>query len=97
MKYLRLVAIQLRISVASAMAYRANFIIEGVMAALWLALTLLPLIVLYGVRSDVNGWDMPSALVVMAYFTGLRAALVERVDDQQQRAEQVERLPRLVA
>jgi ABC-2 type transport system permease protein len=27
------------------------------------------------VRSDVNGWDMPSALVVMAYFTGLRAVL----------------------
>jgi ABC-2 type transport system permease protein len=74
-KYFRLVAIQLRISVASAMAYRANFIIEGVMAAAWLALTLLPLIVLYGVRADVNGWDLPSALVVMAYFTGLRAVL----------------------
>ena len=74
-KYLRLVAIQMRISLASAMAYRANFLIEGVMAAAWLALTLLPLIVLYSVRDDVNGWDLPSALVVMAYFTGLRAVL----------------------
>ena len=74
-KYLRLVAIQLRISVASAMAYRANFLIEGVMAAAWLALTLLPLVVLYDVRKDVNGWDLSAALVVMAYFTGLRAVL----------------------
>ena len=74
-KYLRLAAIQLRISLASAMAYRANFLIEGVMATASLGLTLLPLIVLYGVRTDVNGWDLPSALVVMAYFTGLRAVL----------------------
>jgi ABC-2 type transport system permease protein len=74
-KYLRLLAIQLRISLASAMAYRANFLIEGVLSAAWLALTLLPLIVLYGKRDAVNGWDLPSALVVMAYFTGLRAVL----------------------
>jgi ABC-2 type transport system permease protein len=74
-KYLRLIAIQLRISLASAMAYRANFVIEGVMAAAWLGLTLLPLIVLYDARTEVNGWDLPSALVVMAYFTGLRAVL----------------------
>ena len=74
-KYLRLLAIQLRISLASAMAYRANFLIEGVMSAAWLALTLLPLGVLYGKRTDVNGWDLPAALVVMAYFTGLRAVL----------------------
>lgn len=74
-KYLRLVAIQLRISLASAMAYRANFLIEGVMAAAWLGLTLLPLVVLYGARSNVNGWDLSAALVVMAYFTGLRAVL----------------------
>ncbi|CAN5638656.1 ABC-2 family transporter protein [soil metagenome] len=66
---------QLRISVASAMAYRANFLIEGVMSAAWLALTLLPLYVLYSHRKSVNGWDMPSAVIVMAYFTALRALL----------------------
>jgi ABC-2 type transport system permease protein len=74
-KYLRLLAIQLRISLASAIAYRANFILSGVMSAAWLALTLLPLIVLYDGRSTVNGWDAPSALIVMAYFTALRAIL----------------------
>jgi ABC-2 type transport system permease protein len=74
-RYFRLFAIQIRISLASAMAYRANFLIEGVMALAWLALTLLPLVVLYRGRDEVNGWDASSALIVMAYFTGLRAVL----------------------
>ena len=73
--YGRLLAVQFRISVASAMAYRANFLIEGVMSAAWMVLTLLPLGVLYSVRKDVNGWDLSAALIVMAYFTGLRAVL----------------------
>ena len=74
-RYFRLVAIQLRISVASAIAYRANFVIEGVMSMAWLALTLLPLVVMYDEREAINGWDLPSALTVMAYFTALRAIL----------------------
>ena len=74
-RYLRLLAIQLRVSVAQAIAYRADFIIQGVMSALWLGLTLLPLIVLYSGRDSVNGWDAPSALIVMAYFSALRAIL----------------------
>jgi ABC-2 type transport system permease protein len=73
--YARLLAVQFRISVASAMAYRANFLLEGAMSAAWMVLTLLPLYVLYNVRKDVNGWDVSSALIVMAYFTGLRAVL----------------------
>ena len=74
-RYLRLVAAQLRISTASAMAYRANFVIEGVMSLAWMALTLLPLIVVFNGRSTVAGWDAPSALIVMAYFLGIRAVL----------------------
>jgi ABC-2 type transport system permease protein len=74
-RYLRLVAVQLRVSAAQAMAYRANFLIEGVMTAAWMALTLLPLIVLYRERRVVGDWDQPSAYVVMAYFLGLRAVL----------------------
>jgi ABC-2 type transport system permease protein len=75
MKYIRLLALQLRISLASAMAYRANFLLEGAMSAAWMLLTLLPLVVLYNVRTEVNGWDLSAALIVMAYFTGLRALL----------------------
>jgi ABC-2 type transport system permease protein len=74
-RYLQLLVIQLRISVASAMAYRANFILEGFMTSLWMGLTLLPLIVLFDVRHDVAGWDAPSALIVIAYFMGIRSVL----------------------
>lgn len=75
MRYLRLLAVQLRVSVASAMAYRANFLVQGVMSLAWMALTLLPLIVVFSGRHEVTGWDAPSALIVMAYFLAVRAVL----------------------
>lgn len=74
-RYLRLLAIQLRISVASAMAYRANFLIEGVMSLSSMVITLLPLIVLFDGRDAVAGWDAPSALVVIGYFMAVRAVI----------------------
>jgi ABC-2 type transport system permease protein len=74
-RYLRLLAVQLRISLASAMAYRANFLVQGVMSLAWMALTLLPLIVLFDGRDTVAGWDAPSALIVIAYFLAVRAVL----------------------
>ena len=75
-RYLRLAAVQLRMSIAQALAYRANFVVEGVMTLAWLALTLLPLLVLFAGREQgVAGWDAPSALIVIAYFTGVRAVL----------------------
>lgn len=75
MRYLQLLAIQIRVSIASALAYRANFLIQGAMSAAWLGLTLFPLIVVYDERAGINGWDFPSALIVMAYFTALRSLL----------------------
>jgi ABC-2 type transport system permease protein len=74
-RYLRLALVQLRISAASAMAYRADFLIEGAMAVAWMALTLLPLLVLFDGRDSVVGWDAPSALIVIAFFMALRAIL----------------------
>ncbi len=74
-KYLRLASMQIRISAASGMAYRTDFIIEGAMAIAAMGLTLLPLIVLYQGRDSVAGWDRPSALVLMAYFIALRGVL----------------------
>jgi ABC-2 type transport system permease protein len=76
MRYFQILWIQLRTSAAQAMAYRANFLLEGVMTGAWIALTLLPLIVLFGKQHTIiDDWDAPSALVVMAYFVGLRAVL----------------------
>jgi len=74
-RYLRLVLVQLRISAAAGMAYRGDFLLEGAMALAWMALTLLPLVVLYQGRETVAGWDAPSALVVIAYFLAVRAVL----------------------
>jgi ABC-2 type transport system permease protein len=74
-RYLRIVAIQLRVSAAAAMAYRADFLIEGVMSVFWLTWNLLPLVVLYGDRAMIRGWDYPSALVLTACFIALRAVL----------------------
>jgi ABC-2 type transport system permease protein len=74
-KYLRLFRIQMGISVAQAIAYRANFLIEGVMGLGNALLTLVPLIVVYGTRRQFGDWDYSGALVVMAYFQALRAIL----------------------
>lgn len=74
-RYLRLLAVQLRISAAAGMAYRADFLLEGFMAFAWMALTLLPLVVLYQGRATVAGWDAPSAMIVIGYFMAVRAVL----------------------
>lgn len=74
-RYVRLLALQLRMSAAAGMAYRADFILEGVMAFAWTFLTLLPLWVLFDQRETVAGWDFPSALVVIAYFTAVKAVM----------------------
>jgi ABC-2 type transport system permease protein len=74
-RYLSLFMTNLRTSVAMAMQYRANFIIEGSLSIAWLGIALLPLIVLFDQRQKVAGWDRPSALVVMAYFMGVKAIM----------------------
>lgn len=76
-RYLRLFALQFRISAASAMAYRANFLVEGLMSAMWMTLTLVPLFVVFGHGGgrDLAGWYRASALIVMAYFVGVHAVL----------------------
>jgi ABC-2 type transport system permease protein len=75
MRYFSLFATQLRTSVATAMQYRANFIIEAVLSFAWLAIALLPLIVLFEQRDSVAGWDQSSALIVMAYFMAVKAIM----------------------
>ena len=77
-RYLKLFAVQGRISAAAAMAYRSDFLLEGLMSPAWIALTLLPLMILFDGRETVAGWDAPSALIVMAYFMALRG-LIEGV------------------
>ena len=74
-RYVRLAVVQARISAAAGMAYRSDFLIEGVMTIAWAGLTLLPFVVLYQGRKTVAGWDVSSALIVMAYFMAVKAVL----------------------
>lgn len=68
-------AAQLKASAMTAMQYRANFWVSGLVALYWVSWNFLPLIILFGDRGQVAGWDFPSALVVTGYFVIVRAVL----------------------
>jgi len=74
-RYARLLGVQTKMAVSIAAQYRADFLVQGVMSLYSLAWNLLPLLVLYGDRDAVAGWDFPSALVVIAWFVVLRGIL----------------------
>ena len=74
-RYARLLALQLRMSAVSAMQYRADFLVRGLLAILGMTVTLLPIFIVFGARSSVAGWSFPEALVVVGWFTLLRAVL----------------------
>lgn len=74
-RYARLLAVQFRVSATTAMQYRADFIIKGGMALFWLAVTLLPLLIVFGQRTTVAGWSYAEALVVLGWFSLLKAVL----------------------
>ncbi len=71
----RVLGAQLGASAMTAMQYRANFLVSGLVALYWVAWNFLPILILFGDRSEVAGWDYPSALVVVGYFVILRAML----------------------
>lgn len=74
-KYLHLLGVSAKASLLGAMQYRSDFLLQGLMSLYWLAWNLVPLIVLFGSRDSVAGWDAPSALVVIGWFTVLRGIL----------------------
>jgi ABC-2 type transport system permease protein len=74
-RYLRLMQVQLRVSTISAMQYRADFVVRGFIALLWLVVALVPMLVVYGARHAVSGWTFPQALVVVGWFTLLKGIL----------------------
>jgi len=74
-RYARLLRLQLAISALTAMQYRADFLVRGLIAVLWMAVTLVPLLVVFGVRRTVAGWTFPESLVVVGWFTLLHAVL----------------------
>jgi ABC-2 type transport system permease protein len=74
-RYARLLRVQARVAVISAMQYRADFLVRGSIALLWTGVTLVPILVVYGSRKSVAGWSFPEALVVVGWFTLLKGIL----------------------
>jgi ABC-2 type transport system permease protein len=74
-RYLRLVRVQLRMSLTTAMQYRIEFLLKGGMALFWMAVTLVPLMVVFGHRKSVGDWNYEQSLVVLAWFSLLKAVL----------------------
>jgi ABC-2 type transport system permease protein len=74
-RYAGLFGVQVRMSTLAAMQYRIDFVVRGLIAFFWSALTLIPLLVVFGVRKQVAGWSFGEALVVVGWFTLLRAVL----------------------
>jgi len=74
-RYGRLLWVQTRASLAQSMQYRVDFLVQGAMSIFWLGWHLVPLLVLFDVRSSVAGWSFNHALVVVGWFTVLRGVL----------------------
>lgn len=64
----------LRVSLATALQYRSNFVFGLITALLVDAMRVAPLFLVYGHRDSVAGWDLPHALLVTAFFFLLFAA-----------------------
>jgi viologen exporter family transport system permease protein len=74
-RYARLLALQIRMSAVTAMQYRADFVLKGAMAVVWLAVALIPLVSVFHQRSSVRGWTFPEALVVVGWFSLMKGIL----------------------
>ena len=68
-RYLRLLGVQLRLSLILALQYRADFLIEGVISLFFTMTALVPLFVVFGERPAIAGWSFGEALVVTGFFT----------------------------
>jgi ABC-2 type transport system permease protein len=82
---LRIARVQLRLSLLLSMQYRWDFIGQGAMQLLWLALSAVPLLVAYKARAaalggdllttEISGWGFYPAAMVFGFFFLLKAVL----------------------
>ena len=67
-RQLRAVAALLRVSLATALQYRSNFLFQMVVGLLRDVGRVAPLALVFWHRESVGGWELPHALLVMAFF-----------------------------
>jgi ABC-2 type transport system permease protein len=74
-RYARLLGLQIRMSAVMAMQYRADFLLKGSIALVWLTVALIPLVSVFHQRSTVRGWTFPEAMVVVGCFALMKGIL----------------------
>jgi len=74
-RFFAVVGAQLHASLALALQYRLDFVVEGLLAILWMGVTLVPVLVVFGARPEVAGWTFPEMLLVLGWFVGLKGFL----------------------
>jgi len=75
LRYLRLLGIQLRASLALSAQYRVEFFVSGLLSVFFTLLGLVPILVLFRDRREVAGWSYPETLVVMGWFALMKGVL----------------------
>ena len=75
LRYLRLLAMQLRASVLLGMQYRADFLLDGLVEVFWMGTAIVPLLVAFAARRSIAGWSFGEALIVLGWFTFLEGVL----------------------
>ena len=76
----RAVKALLRISLATVMQYRSNFLLEMVTGLLSGIGSIAPLALVFWHRDNIGGWELPHALLVMAFFlvmSGIQSGVFE--------------------
>jgi ABC-2 type transport system permease protein len=74
-RYLRLLGLQLRMSLTLGAQYRWDFLLDGAMSIVWTGLAVVPLYVAFHERPAVAGWTFEQSLVVVGWFTLLKGIL----------------------
>jgi ABC-2 type transport system permease protein len=74
-RYWTLLGIQLKAAALLSLQYRVDFIVQVAMALFWTATALVPLWVLFSMRTGVAGWSAHEALLVAGFFISLKGVL----------------------
>lgn len=84
-RYLRLLWLQVRMSLISQLQYRWNFLVLGLMQVFWLFVSAVPLWVAFSARAaaqgqsmantELGGWGLYSSMLVLGVFSLLKAVL----------------------
>ena len=74
-RYVRLFAIQLKSAALLSLQYRLDFFFQVLMSVFWTATALVPLWVLFSMRTGVAGWSAHEALIVAGFFIALKGVL----------------------